>query len=117
MNTPAEHDPQLEALFANAAIETPNGDFADRVMNGVDRRRRNVWVTRIGIVAAIVLLEVLLAAPVKTTIGAFAYWLSAPLFPMDDGWVSTLLDPFNSAAGIVGALLLCGHILYRKVIR
>ncbi|MEM7430299.1 MAG: hypothetical protein AAF351_00040 [Pseudomonadota bacterium] len=115
MNT--DHDPQLESLFAEAsANDTVDDDFTDRVMQRVNRRRQNVWTIRIAIVAAIVALEMLLAAPLQTTVGTFMHWLSTPLVSMEESWAATLLEPVNSIAGVVGVLLLLGHVLYRKIL-
>lgn len=112
-----DHDPQLEALFAQAAMDTPNGDFADRVMADVDTRRRNVILIRVAIVAAIVLLEVLLSAPLQSSVGAFMEWLSSPILDLNESWVTTMLEPVNSIAGIIGVVLLAGHIVYRRFVR
>ena len=112
-----ERDPQLEALFADAQIETPNGAFADKVMEDVAHRRRNLLFTRAMIVLAIIALEVLLNAPIQGAIGSFIDVIGRPIIDLDDGWLAMALAPVNSAAGIVGALLLGLHFLYRKVLR
>ena len=112
-----EKDPKLEALFANAAAESPNDDFTDKVMTGVASRRRNVLIGRIAIVAMIVLLEVLLSAPVQSAVGAFVEVLGTPLFELDQSMLAMMLTPVNSVAGLIGGVLLLVHFLYRKLLR
>ena len=112
-----ERDPELEVLFAGAATDAPNGAFADKVMVGVESRRRNLMYGRIAIVALIVLLEVLLSAPVQNTVGAIVDVLSTPLIEFRHPIAEMILTPVNSIAGIAGGLLLLVHFLYRRVLR
>lgn len=112
-----ERDPALEALFSNAAQQSPNGDFADRVMSQVDNRRRNVLIARLSVVVLIVALELLLSAPLSGALGVIAEKLSNPLMDLGDSWLAQLMSPLNSVAGVVGMILLMLHFLYRRVIR
>jgi len=112
-----ERDPELEVLFADAAAESPNGDFTDKVMTGVAIRRRNVMFGRIAIVALIVLLEVLLSAPVQSAVGAIVEVLGTPLIEMNQSILAMMLTPVNSIAGVIGGVLLLVHFLYRRWLR
>jgi len=112
-----ERDPELEVLFADAAAESPNGDFTDKVMKGVASRRRNVMFGRIAIVALIVLLEVLLSAPVQSTVGAIVDVLGTPLIEIRQPMLAMMLTPVNSIAGVIGGVLLLVHFLYRRLLR
>ena len=112
-----ERDPQLEALFSSVDAISPNGDFADRVMMGVDGRKRTVLLGRLSLIALIVLLELLLSAPLSGAIGTIANGLSTPIVDLGTGWIASLAAPVNSAAGVVGAVLLLLHFLYRRMVR
>ena len=111
-----ERDPQLEALFAQAQTDIPNGDFAQRVMSDVDTRRRNVLLVRLALITLIVVLELLLSAPIQGTLGIIMKALGTPLVDLENPAVELVLAPLNSVAGIVGGLLLLLHFLYRKVL-
>lgn len=112
-----ERDPQLEALFQKAQIDTPNGAFADKVMQDVAQRRRNLLLTRVMIVLAIIALEVLLNAPIQGVVGSFIDVIGAPIVVIENEWLAMVAAPLNSAAGIAGGLLLGLHFLYRRVLR
>ena len=111
-----ERDAALEALFADSAAETPSEDFTDRVMQGVASRRRNVMLGRISIFAAIILLEVLLSAPVQSSVGFIVDVLGTPLIELSQPTAAELLAPINSVAAVIGAVLLFVHFLYRKIL-
>ena len=111
-----ERDPQLEALFADAAAEPPNGDFTDKVMASVASRRRKVMIGRMAIVSLIVLLEVLLSAPVQSTVGVIVDALGTPLIEVSDPMTAMLLAPVNNVGGVLGGVLLLVHFLYRRVL-
>lgn len=112
-----ERDPELESLFADATAESPNGDFTDKVMTGVARRRRNVMFGRIAIVALIVLLEVLLSAPIQSTVGVIVDVLGTPLIELSQPMLALILTPVNSIAGVLGGVLLLVHFLYRRFLQ
>ncbi len=112
-----DRDPQLEALFANDAKDAPNGDFATRVMLGVETRQRNVLFGRISIVVLIIALELILSAPLSGTLGVVANGLSTPLIELQNAWTALILSPLNSVAGVIGTILLMLHYLYRKAVR
>ena len=112
-----ERDPELEVLFADAAAESPNGGFTDKVMTSVASRRRNVMFGRIAIVALIVLLEVLLSAPVQSTVGVIVDVLGTPLVELSQPMLAMMLTPVNSIAGVIGGVLLLVHFLYRRLLR
>lgn len=115
-----ERDPLLESLFTEAAssqtLATSGGDFIDGVVKSIEARRRNVLLGRIGIVALIVLFELVLSSPLQNSVGVFTTALSTSLIDLNNGWVAVLVEPINSVAGIIGILLLGMHTLYRRVI-
>src|SRR5210317_1356167 len=113
----SDRDPQLEALFADAATASPSDDFTGRVMQGIARRHRNILLGRIAIVALIVLLEVLLSAPVQSSVGFIVEVLGTPLIELGESMLALMLTPINSVAGVLGGVLLLVHYLYRKMLR
>jgi hypothetical protein len=111
-----ERDPLLESLFAEAAIESADEEFNNAVMENVKRRRRNVLIGRVSIVALIVLFELLLSSPMQNSIGTMTAALSMSLVDLPAGWFASAVAPLNSIAGLIGVLLLGVHALYRKMI-
>jgi hypothetical protein len=111
-----ERDPLLESLFAEAAIESADEEFNNAVMENVKRRRRNVLIGRVSIVALIVLFELLLSSPMQNSIGTMTAALSMSLVDLQAGWFASAVAPLNSIAGLIGMLLLGVHALYRKLI-
>jgi hypothetical protein len=112
-----ERDPELEVLFSRAEEESLNGDFAARVMTGVNNRSRNVYLVRFLIVILIVGLELILSTPLTGALGEVAAGLSEPLFEAGESWLAIIASPLNSVAGVIGLVLLFLHYLYRRVIR
>lgn len=112
-----ERDPLLESLFAQTNIELSDSDFAERVMSMVEKRRRNVLLGRVGIVALLVLLELLLSAPLQNSVGAATEALSASLLDVGNEWFAVIVEPINSVAGLLGMLLLGLHAIYRRILR
>jgi len=115
-----ERDPMLESLFAEATpdqtLAMSENDFIDGVMTNIDSRRRNLLLGRIGIVALIVLFEVLLSSPLQNSVGVFTTAISTSLVDLNNGWLAMLLEPINSVAGVIGILLFGMHALYRRLI-
>ena len=115
-----ERDPLLESLFAKAAQEpllVPSDDsFNADVMAGVEKRRRNVLAVRVAIVAMLFAFELLMSSPMQNSVGVLTSALDTTLFEVNDGWLATVTAPLNSVAGLVGALLLGVHSLYRRVL-
>ena len=111
-----ERDPLLESLFAEAAIEPADEDFNNAVMANVKRRRRNVLIGRVSIVALIVIFELLLSSPMQNSIGTMTAALSMSLVDLQAGWFASAVAPLNSIAGLIGMLLLGVHALYRRMI-
>ena len=112
-----ERDPLLEALFAKAARERVNGDFSAKVMANVDKRRRNVIIGRIAIVALILAFEFVLSSPMQNSVGAMTAALGNSLVDIQTQWLAATVAPLNSVAGLIGMLLLGMHFIYRKLIR
>ena len=112
-----ERDPWLDSLFAQADRSVTENGFTAQVMARVEKRRRNVFIGRIAVVVLIVALELLLSAPLQNVVGAFAQALSTQLIELDSEWLSAVISPLNSIAGLIGVILLGIHFIYRKILR
>ena len=112
-----ERDPVLESLFAQSKIEISENGFSDEVMAGVEKRRRNVFLGRIALLALLVVFELLLSGPLQQSAGALAQALSTTLIETDTGWLGDVLAPLNSIAGLLGVSLVGLHSLYRRFVR
>ncbi len=112
-----DRDPLLESLFAEAVYEPADDNFNTEVMANIEKRRRNVFIGRVAIVALLFVFELLLSAPLQHSVGAMAEALSTSLVEVNDEWVSAAVAPINSVAGLVGMLLLGLHALHRRWVR
>ncbi len=112
-----ERDPVLESLFAQAKTELSENGFGEQVMTGVEKRRRNVFLGRIALVALLVIFELLLSAPIQNSVGTMTEALSTSLIDVETGWLAVAVAPLNSVAGLIGVLLVGLHSLYRRRIR
>jgi hypothetical protein len=112
-----ERDPVLETLFAESKLEINENGFSDQVMDGVEKRRRNVFLGRIALLALLVAFELLLSEPVTHSVGAMTELLSSSLFDIKTDWLAIILSPLNSVAGLIGVLLVGLLSLYRKFVR
>ncbi len=112
-----ERDPLLESLFSQAEHELVEDRFTVQVMAGVNKRRRNVLIGRLAIVALLVALELLLSAPLQNTAGAITQVLGMSLIEVESEWLSLVFAPLNSIAGLLGMLLLSMQFLHRRMMR
>jgi len=112
-----ERDPVLETLFAESKLEISENGFSDQVMDGVEKRRRHVFLGRIALLALLVAFELLLSEPVQNSVGAMTELLSISLFDIKTDWLAIILSPLNSVAGLIGVLLVGLLSLYRKFVR
>lgn len=112
-----ERDPLLESLFAQADVEVQANDFDAKVMAKVERRRRNVLVGRVALVALLIAFEFLLSAPLQNSVGVVTDALSASLLDIGNEWLAVIVAPLNSVAGLLGVLLVGLHTFYRRVVR
>ena len=112
-----KRDPLLEDLFSQSRQQPVNNGFTQGVMSLVEKRRKNVIVTRVLILLAIVALEILLSSPLQNSVGSFTEALSTSLIEVENEWLEILFAPINSIAGLVGILLLGIHHLYRRMVR
>ena len=110
-----ERDPVLEALFADAEQELVDDAYTSQVMDRIGQRCRNVMAGRLAIVAFIVAFEFLLNAPVQSSIGVITEALGTDLISLEEGWISTVVEPINNVAGLLGALFLGLLSLYKRV--
>lgn len=110
-------DPLLETLFAQARVEVKADDFDEKVMAKVERRRRNVLIGRLALLALLIAFEFLLAAPLQNSVGVVTAALSVSLINIGNEWLAAMVAPLNSVAGLLGMLLLGLHAIYRRLIR
>lgn len=109
-------DPKLESLFDAAEEAFSDEDFTRRITTQIERRQRRLLVSRLGLFAAIILVEVLLQSPLQQSLGAVAELLGRPLFPIEGEWVEFALAPINTGAGVIGGVLLAVHLFVRKLL-
>lgn len=112
-----ERDPLLDSLFAEVANEQADDNFTAKVMLGIEKRRRNVIIGRIGIIGLLFAFEFLLSAPLQNSVGVLAEALSISLVPIQSEWLAAAFAPLNSIAGLIGMLLLGLHTLHRRMVR
>lgn len=112
-----ERDPLLQSLFAQADQPLPDEHFSADVMSRIEKRGRMVVLGRFGIIAVLVLFELLLSAPLQNTVGALIDVLSTSLIKLDSEWLSVVVAPLNSIAGLIGMMLLGFQGLYRRMAR
>jgi len=112
-----KRDPLLESLFSQAESELVEDKFTVQVMAGVKKRRRNVLIGRLAIVALLVALELLLSAPLQNTAGAITQVLDISLIEVESEWLTMVFGPLNSIAGLFGMLLLGMQFIYRRMMR
>ena len=112
-----ERDPLLESLFAQAERDFAGEEFTAGIMTRIQKRRRNVLVGRLGVIALLVALELLLNAPLQNSVGSLTQTMGAGLFQFDNEWLEYALGPLNSVAGLLGITLLGLNLLFRKVLR
>jgi hypothetical protein len=110
-----ERDPLLESFFDAADTAPDNDEFTDSVVRQMKKRRHRVLLGRVAVLALLVLLEILLESPLKTSLGIAAEVLGRSLVDVDGEWLAFLLAPVNSIAGIVGVTLLALNLLYRRL--
>ena len=112
-----ERDPLLESLFAQADCDLVDEAFTADVMDGVRKRRFNVFAGRLSIIALLIALELLLNAPFQNSAGTFVDAMGSGLFQVDNEWLAYAVGPLNSIAGLIGIVLLGLNVLFRKVLR
>ncbi len=111
-----ERDPMLEAAFAEAEGDLLDDQFTAAVMARIQRRQRRVIAGRIAIVVAVIAFELLLSAPLQTTVAALTQALGTALVEMENEWLAIALGPLNSVAGLIGLGLLGLQFLYRRLV-
>jgi hypothetical protein len=110
-----ERDPLLDSLFATASEELASEYFLSAVMARVKNRNRRLALTRLGIAALLVALELLLSSPLQNTVGLVTDLLASNLYQFNNEWIAFMLAPLNSLAGLLGLLLLALHFMFRRM--
>lgn len=111
-----DRDPKLELLFDEAETNLTDDAFTDSVNDSLVRRRRRILLGRLSVLAALIMLEVVLESPLRLYLGVIAEVLGMPLLLIHDEWLSFVIAPINSVAGLVGLVLLGLNWLYRKIL-
>lgn len=110
-----ERDAVLDAMFGAAEQDLPAEEFTVSVMAGVNARRRRLVAGRLSVAVLLILLELLLDSPLQNSVGFVTSTLATNLFELEGEWLSFVLSPVNSVAGLLGLLLLGLSVLYRRL--
>ena len=113
----SERDPELERWFDATEEHLIDETFTTGVMARIAARRRRVLTTRFGILALVVMLELLLDAPLGASVGMLSNVLATNLYPVENEWLEFVVSPVNSVAGVLGLILLALHLFYRRYAR
>ena len=111
-----QRDTRLEALFADAEHALPDPEFTQSVTREIQRRRWRVYAIRALVVVMIGVLELVLESPLQQSLGTAANLLSTPVIAVEGDWIEFVLGQINTAAGVVGFVLLGLHIFIRRVV-
>lgn len=109
-----DRDPTLEAMFDEAWQALPDDGFTDALFVRIKARHRRMIATRLGILALAIVLEVLLDSPLQNSLGVITKVLGMSIYNFSNEWLAFLLAPVNTVAGILSAVLLGLHFLYRR---
>ena len=112
-----ERDPLLERWFNEVDDVEVDEAFTTTVMDRVTAHRRRVMGIRFGILALVVILELLLDSPLEASVGFLSSALATNIYPVDNEWLGFIVSPINSAAGVLGLMLLALHTFYRRYVR
>lgn len=110
-----QRDQVLESLFAETQTELVDENFTSGVISRLEVRSRRVLFGRLGILALVIALEVLLDSPLQHYVGAFTELLGTDLFEIEHEWLSFIFGPVNSIAGLLGLTLVSLHFVYRRL--
>ena len=110
-------DPFVENLFAEAEQDLIDHAFVESLMMKIRQRRRKVMIGRLALVALLVVIELLLNAPLQSSVGTLTQMLGTELLELSNEWVSAIVSPINSVAGLLGMMFLAIHTLYRRMVR
>jgi hypothetical protein len=110
-----DRNPALERLFDVANQDLQDDAFAARVMARIDGQRRLAIVSWIGVGLVMLACVGLLAPTLVGAISLLGLVLPRSLVELHDGWVSALLTPVNSIAGVVALTFLGLRMAYRKI--
>lgn len=113
----SDRDPTLQSLFDAAEQNLADAEFTGAVVDRMNRRRRQLLLGRVAVVAAIVVLEIIPESPLRSSMGLVVEALSRDLVPVGDGWLGFLVAPLNSLAGLVGMTLLGLNLLFRRIVQ
>ena len=111
-----QRDSRIEALFADAEHAPPDPEFTQSVTREIQRRRWRVYAIRALVVVMIGILELVLESPLQQSLGTAADLLSTPVIAVEGDWIEFVLGPINTAAGVVGIVLLGVHVFIRRVV-
>lgn len=110
-----DRDPTLQRVFREAARDLPDDPFLGQVMSDIDRSRRKIILAWSCVGAALFVGAWLLSGPLMNFVQVAMRILPDHLVEMDDSWLSQLISPVNSVAGVVALVFLGLRLAYRKI--
>ena len=110
-----DRDPTLQRLFWDAAGDLPADPFLGQVMSDIDRSRRKIILAWSCVGVALFVGAWLVSGPLMNSVGIAMRILPDPLVEMDNNWLSQLISPVNSVAGVVALVFLGLRLAYRKI--
>ena len=110
-----ERNPTLQRLFRDASTDLPADAFLDQVMSQIDRARRRTLLAWCCVGIVFFAGAWLLAGPLTSVVTIAMQILPDRLVTLDDNWVSQLIAPVNSIAGVVALVFLGLRLAYRKI--
>jgi hypothetical protein len=112
-----EHDPRLQALFAQAAESLDEEDIASHVVAAARRRRCLTWVAGFAaLLLALLATRLLLAIPLLEFAVLISTLLTTSLVDLGEGWLALALLPVNSFAGLFALLLRAALLIRRRMV-
>ena len=89
--------------------------FLGQVMSDIDRSRRKIILAWSCVGVALFVGAWLVSGPLMNSVGIAMRILPDPLVEMDNNWLSQLISPVNSVAGVVALVFLGLRLAYRKI--
>ena len=110
-----ERDPGLQAMFDTAREGTTDEAFVARVMADVEKSQRRTVIS--WVIAGLLLAPLAwwLSAPLLGAVDLASQLLPDSLIDVEEQWLTQLLAPVNSVAGVVGLAFLGAWAAYRKI--
>lgn len=111
-----EHDPLLQALFAESQAVTTDDRFTENVMTKTYALRQKLIATGAVVSVLLIIYTVLFGAPLQDFAIFIAQFLSTNIINIGESWFALIIAPLNSYAGLL-ALLFKGLLAIQKKLR